>query len=78
MKQHIKLSKTQVNKGVLDFSHLLDAPAGKHGFLQIKDGHFYFEDGTRARFLGLTLQRDPTHRVTNWQKNWQTTLQAWE
>ena len=33
MKQHIKLSKTQVNKGVLDFSYLLDAPAGKHGLL---------------------------------------------
>lgn len=29
MKQHIKLSKTQVNKGVLDFSHLLDAACGQ-------------------------------------------------
>ena len=55
MKQHIKLSKTQVNKGVLDFSFVLDAPAGKHGFLQIKDDHFYFEDGTRARFLGFNI-----------------------
>ena len=66
MKQHIKLSKTQVNKGVLDFSHLLDAPAGKHGFLQIKDDHFYFEDGTRARFLGFNIaarSNTPSHEL---------------
>lgn len=66
MKQHIKLSKTQVNKGVLDCSHLLDAPAGKHGFLQIKDDHFYFEDGTRARFLGFNIaarSNTPSHEL---------------
>lgn len=35
----------------------LDAPAGKHGFLTVKDdGRFYFEDGTRARFFGVNLQ----------------------
>lgn len=34
---------------------VLDAPAGKHGFVQVKDGHFYFEDGTRARFWGTNL-----------------------
>ncbi|MBU1146790.1 MAG: hypothetical protein KKD11_00350 [Candidatus Omnitrophica bacterium] len=39
----------------LDFSFLLDAPAGNHGFLTTKDGHFYFEDGTRARFWGLNI-----------------------
>ena len=36
-----------------DVSRLtLDAPAGKHGFLTVKNSHFYFEDGTRIRFLG--------------------------
>ncbi len=49
----------------LDMSHFLDAPAGKHGFLQARqDGHFYFEDGTRARFFGINLQPPqalPTH-----------------
>lgn len=55
MKKHIKLSKTQVNHGPLDFSYLLDAPAGKHGFLQVKNDHFYFEDGTKARFLGFNI-----------------------
>jgi len=34
---------------------LLDAPAGKHGFLKIMDGHFFFEDGTRIRFWGTNL-----------------------
>lgn len=34
---------------------VLDAPAGKHGFVKVKDGHFYFEDGTRAKFWGTNL-----------------------
>lgn len=52
-------------QGPLDLSSFLDPPAGKHGFLQAEeDGHFYFEDGTRARFLGINLQPPqalPTH-----------------
>lgn len=55
MKQHIKIDKMCSNKGVLDYSYLLDAPAGKHGFVKTKGGHFYFEDGTRARFLGFNV-----------------------
>ncbi|MCD6351632.1 MAG: beta-galactosidase, partial [Armatimonadetes bacterium] len=40
----------------IDLSFLLDAPAGKHGFLQVgKDGHFYFADGTPARFFGTDI-----------------------
>ena len=55
MKQHIRIHKAEPNKNTLDFSHLLDAPAGKHGFVSAKKGHFYFEDGTRARFLGFNV-----------------------
>ena len=55
MKQNIRIHKAEANRGVLDFSHLLDAPAGKHGFVQCKNGHLYFEDGTRARFLGFNI-----------------------
>ena len=55
MKQRIKIHKTQPGQGVLDYSHLLDAPAGKHGFVAARGGHFYFEDGTRARFLGFNV-----------------------
>lgn len=41
---------------LVDFSFLLDAPAGKHGFLTTRpDGHFYFADGTRARFFGINI-----------------------
>jgi len=39
----------------LDFSFLLDPPAGKHGFVKAKAGRFVFEDGTRARFWGVTF-----------------------
>lgn len=55
MKQRIRIHKAEANKGALDYSHLLDAPAGKHGFVQVRDGHLYFEDGARARFLGFNL-----------------------
>ena len=64
MKQNLRISMTEANQGVLNFSHLLDAPAGKHGFVRVKDGHFVFEDGTRARFLGFniaTRSNTPTH-----------------
>jgi len=40
----------------VDFSYLLDPPAGKHGFLQKrKDGRFYFSDGTEGRFWGINI-----------------------
>lgn len=38
-----------------DFSFLQDAPCGIHGKLTARDGHFYWEDGTRARFFGTTV-----------------------
>ena len=49
------------NRGKL----VLDSPAGKHGFVKVKDGHFYFEDGTRAKFWGTNLVFNacfPTHK----------------
>lgn len=55
MKHRIAIDKTVPNTGALDFSDLLDAPAGTHGFVQSRDGHLYFEDGKRARFLGFNL-----------------------
>ncbi|HEY3416152.1 MAG TPA: hypothetical protein VGM23_04630, partial [Armatimonadota bacterium] len=36
----------------------LDAPAGKHGFVTVKNGHFAFDDGTRMRFFGINLAKD--------------------
>lgn len=55
MKQRIRIHKAEPNKGVLNYAHLLDAPAGKHGFVQARKGHLYFEDGARARFLGFNV-----------------------
>lgn len=42
---------------ILDFSSLLDAPAGKHGPVLVRDGHFYFENqpDQRVRFFGTNL-----------------------
>ncbi|MGA2498698.1 MAG: hypothetical protein ABSH20_13215, partial [Tepidisphaeraceae bacterium] len=36
-----------------DVSFLLDAPAGKDGFVAVKDGHFVSAGGKRMRFWGL-------------------------
>ncbi len=47
-------------KTVSDVSFLLDSPAGKHGFLKVKNGHFYFEDGTRVRFWGTNIYAPST------------------
>ena len=55
MKQRIKIDKVTPNSGVMDFSWLLDAPAGKHGFVEVKNGHMYFEDGSRAKFIGFNM-----------------------
>ncbi|MEI6422145.1 MAG: hypothetical protein WCP55_07990, partial [Lentisphaerota bacterium] len=40
---------------LVDLACLLDAPAGKHGFLQSKNGHFVFTDGTPGRFFGTNI-----------------------
>jgi hypothetical protein len=46
--------------GVLDFSSLLDAPAGKHGFTRVKEKRLYFTDGVRAKFIGFYM---PDHET---------------
>ena len=47
-------------KNITDVSFLLDPPAGKHGFMTVKNGHFYFADGTRARFWGTNIYAPST------------------
>jgi hypothetical protein len=39
----------------VDVSFLLDAPAGKHGFVQVKDGHLATGDGQRMRLWGVNI-----------------------
>ncbi|HHK42462.1 MAG TPA: hypothetical protein ENJ50_08595, partial [Planctomycetaceae bacterium] len=42
--------------GQIDLSRFLHRPAGKFGFVQSReDGHLYFENGERARFIGINL-----------------------
>ena len=43
----------------MDASDLVDAPAGKHGFLTVKGNRFIFEDGTPARFWGAVIAGGP-------------------
>ena len=66
MNHPMHFDKVKPNTSVLDMRALLDAPAGKHGFLEAKDGHLYLEDGTRARFIGFNLatrSNTPTHET---------------
>lgn len=48
-------AKKELPASAIDVSYLLDAPAGKHGFLKVRNGHFYFEDGKRVRFWGTNI-----------------------
>jgi hypothetical protein len=44
----------------VDVSFLLDAPAGKHGFVRAQAGHLVTGDGKRIRFWGMN--------ITDWSK----------
>ena len=39
----------------VDWSSLLDAPAGKYGHVKAKGDDFYFENGKRAKFWGVNI-----------------------
>ena len=58
--QPIDYLKDIVPGSALDFSGLLDAPAGKHGWLKNVGGHFAFEKtpGKKQRFVGVNLCSD--------------------
>ena len=43
------------SESVIDVSSWLDAPAGKHGFLQMEGDAFVFEDGTPVKFWGVNI-----------------------
>ena len=43
------------SRSPVDVSFLLDAPAGKHGFLEVKDGHLATGDGQRIRLWGVNI-----------------------
>lgn len=56
------IGRTDPNKGpfpdssIVNFQFLLDAPAGKHGFLTVDSaGHFAWPNGKRAKFWGVNI-----------------------
>lgn len=56
------------DSSLADFSYLLDAPAGKRGFVtESAEGQFQYGDGTRARFWGVVVTQEhidiPTARI---------------
>ncbi len=40
---------------LVDVRSLLDGPAGKHGPVQVRDGHLHFANGGRVKFWGANL-----------------------
>ena len=48
-------NKPAAAESVIDMSHYLDKPAGKHGFMQNVDDKFVFEDGTPIKIWGVNL-----------------------
>jgi hypothetical protein len=48
------------SRSPVDVSFLLDAPAGKHGFIRVIDGHLATADGRRIRLWGVN--------ITDWSK----------
>jgi len=42
-------------EAIADARFLLDPPAGKHGPLRVRDGHFCFHNGNRVRFWATNL-----------------------
>lgn len=51
----VELNTKNTGSHYVDWSTLLDAPAGKHGFAKAVNGHIQFEDGTPVRFWGTNL-----------------------
>lgn len=55
-----EFSYDRIPGGPLDFSWMLDAPAGKYGRTIIRNGHFEFEKrpGQKVRFHGISINND--------------------
>ncbi len=47
--------KRPSEKSIVNMSWLNEAPAGKHGFLSVRDGHFVDERGERVQFLATNM-----------------------
>jgi len=55
--------KAFLSHSPVDMSFLLNAPAGKHGFITVKNNHLATADGSRIRLWGLNIS-DWSHGST--------------
>jgi hypothetical protein len=55
--------KAILSHSPVDMSFLLDAPAGKHGFITVRSGHLATADGQRIRLWGVNIS-DWSHGST--------------
>lgn len=64
--------KEDFSASTIDMTNWLDAPAGKHGFLQMKGSDLVFEDGTPIKFWGVNINsKNPfsdKQKVDQWVK----------
>lgn len=56
--QYVQPKVEEVKGTVMDMSYLLDAPAGKHGFVHTENDKMFFEDGTPFRFWGMNVHSE--------------------
>lgn len=77
--QPIKNFRNIQRGSILDFSARLDAPAGKYGPVQIRDGHLFFRDrpDTPIRFYGVNLCRSAQYLDCKHAEEFADRMAAW-
>lgn len=53
--QPFMIDHRNAENSVIDLSYLLEKPAGKQGFVTVRNGHFYKRDGKRLRLWGVNI-----------------------
>ncbi len=62
--------ESNITTSELNMASWLDAPAGKHGFVQMKGENFAFEDGTPVKFWGANVASDLPFMAPDDAVNW--------
>jgi hypothetical protein len=60
----------------IDQGHWLDAPAGKHGALQMDGDHFSFQDGTQVKFWGVNICSEKPYVSNEIAEKWVANLKS--
>jgi len=67
----------QDNSSDVNASFLLDAPAGKDGFVHVKNGHLATADGRRLRLWGVNISLAPILRSRPSPLRWRPISPVW-